>query len=183
MQPVRVIIGLGSNMGDRLIHLRNAVEQMEIGPVPALSDVNYSSIYESKALLPNHAPKEWDMPFYNAAISGMCSRSPTDLLQFLKQLEERAGRSYRGVWAPRELDLDILLYGNEAINQQDLTIPHKELLRRDFALVPMAEIEPDWLWCEPGPFHGKSLKQICAELGMGQGDNLTRCKHHLMSRK
>ncbi len=179
MPAARVIIGMGSNLGDRLTHLRQAVEWLTQGPVPLLSGVRVSSVYESAALLPNHAPKDWDLSFLNAAISGDCDLDPRALLTQLKQCEERAGRTYRGEWAPRELDLDILLFGEVRMEDHALTIPHKELARRDFAVVPMAEIEPDWKWPLHGADQNKRLVEVMRSLGMTCGTHLVKTRHRL----
>ena len=175
----RVVIGLGSNIGDRLRQMRSAVEHLINPPSAILTDVKVSAIYESPAMLKSGAPKDWDQPFYNAAISGETDIPPEDLLMLLKSVEERIGREYRGQWSPREIDLDILAYGDRLIESSSLTIPHAELLRRDFALIPFSEVAGDWKW----PFNdlhvGKSAAELVHDLGMIASGNLVRTRHHL----
>lgn len=133
-----VVIGLGSNVGNRGAMLDAAVEAL--GSV--LTNMRVSSRIETPALLLPHSPSEWNSPFLNMAVAGECALSPRELLTFLKHLEIKLGRKNRGKWAPREIDLDILVYDDVIINEPDLVIPHPELLKRDFALKPMIEIAP-----------------------------------------
>lgn len=148
-----VIIGIGSNVGAREAMLTRAVSALEalLGPVIASSRV------ETPALLLPDSPKEWDVPFLNMAVSAECSMQPHALLAELKRIEQHLGRIDRGRWAPREIDLDILTYDNLEIEEEGLTIPHPELLNRYFALAPLAEIAPNWL------YRGKTAKAWLAE--------------------
>lgn len=173
----RVVIGLGSNLGDRLRNLRSAVEHLVEGPTPPLTNARFSPIFESAALLRAGAPKEWDLPFYNAALSADTALEPELLLAELKSVEERIGRQYRGEWSPREIDLDILVWGDKVIESDKLTIPHKELLQRDFALVPLAEVEPDFIW-PVGPHKGKKAIELIRLMGMEGQNNIVRVRHH-----
>ncbi len=135
-----VVLGLGSNVGNRIEWLRSAVALL----VPHIENMRISSIYESAALLPEGAPDNWDMPFYNMAVSGVTSLSPDELLLAVKQIEQKLGRNKTGHWSPREIDIDILAMGDLVLDSADLSLPHKELVNRDFALIPMAEIIADW---------------------------------------
>lgn len=151
-----VVFGLGSNQGDRLAYMKQAKELL--GTVA--SSLSCSPIYESLALLPEGAPKEWDIAFFNMAISGHTELEPHDLLEQVKLMEQTIGRQDRGHWGPREIDIDILAYGNEVISTPDLIIPHAGLLVRDFALVPLADIEPHWVYPVPGEHKGKTARQL-----------------------
>lgn len=151
-----VVLGLGSNQGDQLAYMRQAKELLST----VVSEMRCSPVYESLALLPQGAPKEWDIPFFNMAISGETDLEPDDLLEQVKLMEKTIGRQDRGHWGPREIDIDILVYGNEVVSTPDLIIPHAGLLVRDFALVPLADIEPDWVYPVNGEHKGKTAKQL-----------------------
>ena len=131
-----VFLGLGSNLGDRLAHLRAALEALE----PAYHIERLSSVYETAPQLVTDQPA-----FYNLVCAGRTSLTPHDLLRLLKELEARLGRQSRYRYGPREIDLDILLYGDLVLETEDLTIPHPRLAERAFVLVPLAEIAPDLL--------------------------------------
>lgn len=133
-------LGLGSNVGDKIAYIDQAINIIEKRSI--LLNIKQSSIYRSEALLKDNSPATWDVDFVNKVIIGMTSLGPYDLLDAIKQIEQELGRINRGIWAPREIDIDILLYGDLVINSTNLTIPHKELLNRDFFLVPLAELIP-----------------------------------------
>lgn len=103
------------------------------------------------------------------AIAGETALSPTALFSAVKSIEEKIGRKNRGHWAPREIDIDILAYGDDVIHLADLSIPHAELLNRDFVLVPLAEIVPDWCYPVVGEYQGKSAAQLVAMKGYALG--------------
>ena len=139
-----IILGLGSNLGNRENNLRQAVSL--IGET-LLDDIDQSSLHHSKPLLLPDSPPEWNKPFLNIVIAGTLKNKNTTPLQFLskiKEIETQLGRKPVARWAPREIDIDILAWGNEKIDLPDLKIPHPEMLKRDFVLVPLAEIRPDW---------------------------------------
>jgi 2-amino-4-hydroxy-6-hydroxymethyldihydropteridine diphosphokinase len=125
-------IGLGSNVGDRLGYLRRAVSALR-----ALGEVRVSSVYETDPVGP---PQD---PFLNAVASLETVLAPHDLLVALKKIEADLGRIPRERWGPREIDLDLLLYGDETIDAPDLTVPHPEMTKRGFVLVPLVELAPD----------------------------------------
>lgn len=136
-----IILGLGSNWGDRRSNLQTALIALQTAGI-ALSKV--SSVYETPALLPANAPPEWDIPYYNIVCSIGTGLSPLDLLQAAKIIETTMGRRDVGRWGPRIIDIDILAYNNEIISSEILDIPHKDMLLRDFVMVPLLEIIPDW---------------------------------------
>jgi len=147
-----IVLGLGSNQGDREVFLQSAIAKLK----NILTNVKVSNIYDSPALLPENAPPEWNINFLNMAIAGECKLSPKELLNKVKELELGLGRKYRGHWSPREIDIDILAYNNLIINEENLQIPHKFLLERDFAIIPFSEIYPDWIH----PIIGKSALEL-----------------------
>ncbi|SCV63423.1 2-amino-4-hydroxy-6-hydroxymethyldihydropteridinepyrophosphokinase [Anaplasma phagocytophilum] len=131
-----VVLALGSNIGDRMSALREAIKLIP------LHNKLYSSVYESCALLPDNAPFCWNMPFLNMVIAGYTHFSPADLLQSVKQIESQLGRYSLGHWSPRSIDIDIILWEGVTVEDKALTIPHKEMHKRDFVLVPTCDICP-----------------------------------------
>jgi len=127
-------IGLGSNLGDRLGYLRAAVAALQARGV---SVVSASSVFENDALGPPQPP------YLNAVVSVSTSVPPQELLSALKAIEHDLGRQHTERWGPREIDLDLLLYGDELIDEPGLTVPHPEMTKRSFVLLPLLEIAPD----------------------------------------
>lgn len=126
-------IGLGSNVGDRVAHLRAALEALAARGVTV---TKVSSLYETDPV----GPPQPD--YLNAAAELSTDLSPADLVRTLKAAEADVGREHRERWGPREIDLDLLLYGDEMIDEEGLTVPHPELTHRAFVLVPLIEIAP-----------------------------------------
>jgi 2-amino-4-hydroxy-6-hydroxymethyldihydropteridine diphosphokinase len=172
-----IVLGLGVNLGDRLTLLRRAVEMMTQAPDGFITAPRVSHVYESSALLPPGAPAAWDMPFYNMALAGETALTPEALLEAVKELECKLGRQPRGYWGPREMDIDILAYGDRVMQSRTLTLPQRELLRRDFALVPMEEVAPDWAYPAEGPMQGKTVRELVKLLGMAEHYGLKRTPH------
>jgi 2-amino-4-hydroxy-6-hydroxymethyldihydropteridine diphosphokinase len=132
----QIFFGLGSNCGDRFANLVAARDALKA----QVNILRCSSVYETPALLPENAPAEWDIPFLNAVISGETDLEPLALLEFVKKIESEIGRQHRGHWGPREIDIDILLMDGVAIQTELLTIPHLEMLKRDFVMMPLQEL-------------------------------------------
>ena len=153
-----VVLGLGSNLGDRKDHLQQALQKIILQPI--FKQIRVSCIYESDALLPAGAPQTWNKPYLNLAICGETSLEPAELLKEIKKCEQALGRQVRERWAPREIDIDILTWGDQLVTQPDLTIPHPGLLDRPFALWPLSELCPDWTYPVPGPDFKKSVQQL-----------------------
>lgn len=131
-----IYISIGSNIGNRLSHLQRATELLK---KRYLKDLKSSIILETKAILPNGAPPDWNKPFLNMIVYGSCSSSPEELLKGLKQIECDIGRpQVYEKWAPRVIDLDILLWNDLTLDIPDLKIPHPELVNRPFLLHLMA---------------------------------------------
>jgi 2-amino-4-hydroxy-6-hydroxymethyldihydropteridine diphosphokinase / dihydropteroate synthase len=101
-----------------------------------------SPIVESPALLPDDAPTEWNQPFLNVVAHCRSDDAPPAILTGLKEIERALGREDRGRWAPRPIDLDLLLYGNETIATERLRVPHPALAERAFVLTPLAALAP-----------------------------------------
>ncbi len=151
-----IILGLGTNIGERLAYLESAIHHLSA----VLNITAISPIYESPALLKSDSPKEWDISFLNMAIMGETNLSPQELLAQIKDIEKKVGRQDRGIWAPREIDIDILAYDSLIVDESDLKIPHQYLCERAFALLPFADIAPDW--CYPGM--GETAREIAEGL-------------------
>jgi 2-amino-4-hydroxy-6-hydroxymethyldihydropteridine diphosphokinase len=127
------LVGLGSNVGDRLHHLETAVQSFGgVGTVVA-----GSPIYETD---PVGGPEQGR--YLNAVLKVETDLSPQELLGALVGIERAAGRTRGERWAPRTLDLDILAYGDETIEEPGLRIPHVEIRNRRFVLMPLADVSP-----------------------------------------
>jgi 2-amino-4-hydroxy-6-hydroxymethyldihydropteridine diphosphokinase len=134
-----VYLGLGSNIGDRLKYLLYAVELISKNPNCSL--IQSSSIYETTP----YGSIEGDN-YYNCVINIKTSLDPAGLLDLVKQFELKAGRKKDNIkWSPREIDIDILFYNNLIYNNEKLNIPHKDILLRDFVLIPLSEIAADFV--------------------------------------
>jgi len=143
----KIIFCLGSNIGDRNFYLQEAVKALQVKL--ELVNLKQSSILENKALLLPNSPKEWDIDFYNIAVSANVNLEkfpPLEILKIVKQIEIKLGRVDRGKWSPREIDIDIAVIDGLKIDQgETLQIPHPQLFNRDFFLKTIAEIEPEIL--------------------------------------
>ena len=147
--PERVVfVAMGSNLGDRLAHLRLAVDELrEDSDIHVLAG---SPVYESPAL--TASPDETGPDFLNAVVKLSTRLDAGALLERLQAIERRAGRRREADrrWAPRTLDLDILIFGDEVIRREQLTVPHPRLGERRFVLRPLADLAPRRL--VPAPF-------------------------------
>ena len=136
---IDVYLGLGSNLGDRRDHLARALERLAAHGVQL---VRVSPVVESPAMLPDDAPVDWNQPFLNLVAHCRTDAAPTDVLDGLKAIERELGRVDRGRWAPRPIDLDLLLYGRETLATDRLRVPHPGITERAFVLTPLAALEP-----------------------------------------
>lgn len=143
-----VLLGLGSNLGDRQATLSSAWEA--IAEIPETETLRISGFHETRAV----GGPEGQPDFLNAVGLVRTNLEPELLLRELQEIEGRFGRVRRERWGPRTLDLDILLFGDRIIETSTLTVPHPEMLRRDFVLVPALEIVPDQIH----PKTGRSLQ-------------------------
>lgn len=136
-----ILIGLGSNVGDRAAQLSAARDALSERGVTLLAA---SALVETAALLPDNAPPAWDRPFLNQVIAVETELPPHDLLTLLKATEQVLGRQDRGRWGPREIDLDLLAYHEVTCTDALLELPHPGIATRRFVLAPLAEIAPSW---------------------------------------
>lgn len=132
MTVASVALALGSNLGDRLAHLRRAVTRLGEGGVVVRG---VSSVYESP---PTGYADQPD--FLNAAVVGRTRLTPGELLALARRLEAEAGRERSFTNAPRPLDVDIVLYGGRVVEEPELRIPHERWRTRAFVLAPLREI-------------------------------------------
>ncbi len=134
-----IFLGLGSNVGDRRANLESALDALERDGVRA---VRLSPVIESPALLPDGALPEWNRPFLNLVAKCSTDLDPESVLSLAKRIEAEHGRGDADKWAPRPVDIDILLWGRERISTERLRIPHPQLERRNFVLTPLIALEP-----------------------------------------
>ena len=130
-------IGLGSNLGDPAAQVRAGMA--------ALARLAETRVESCSSLYRSAPVERQDQPdFINAVCRVRTGLAPAALMQHLLEIESQHGRVRRGdKGGPRTLDLDLLLYGSEAIRSADLTVPHPRLHERAFVLYPLHEIEPD----------------------------------------
>jgi 2-amino-4-hydroxy-6-hydroxymethyldihydropteridine diphosphokinase len=143
----RAFIGIGSNIEPRLDYLRAALKALnELGEI-----VRISGIYETAPV--GGVPQR---DFLNAVIELSTSLDPINLVQHLKAIESQIGRIERPRWHEREIDLDLLFYDDTIMRIPGLTIPHPELHKRAFVLVPMMEIAPNFIH----PVFGRTVSDL-----------------------
>jgi 2-amino-4-hydroxy-6-hydroxymethyldihydropteridine diphosphokinase len=134
-KPVVAYIGLGANLGDPRQQLQEAMAKLAAAEEIEL--LRASSFYRTPPLGPP------DQPWYvNAVIKVRTRLTPEELLRVLHRVEQELGRVRREYWGPRVIDLDLLLYNGVILSGADLCLPHPEMHRRSFVLVPLAEIAP-----------------------------------------
>lgn len=155
----RVAIGLGSNQGDRPANLRFGLSGLR----RHLDDVRASSIYETT---PRHVLEQ--PLFLNACCVGRTRLTARQLLDEMKLLEAQTGREAGGPrYGPRTLDLDLLLFGADVVEQPDLIVPHPRLRERAFVLVPLAELIPDAKVPASGGASAASVSELAARVDPG----------------
>lgn len=152
-----IYLSLGSNLGDRLYNLQRAVKAL----APLFIQFSYSIVLETKAIVPSatNVPDEWHQPYLNMILGGISFLGPEELLKQIKTIELRLGRleNYQR-WAPRIIDIDILLMGESTISTPQLTIPHPELFNRPFLIHLLALTYPEL------KYQGKKITQLAHEM-------------------
>lgn len=138
MSSEKLILSLGSNIGDRILMLSKAVNELKNRNIIKIDKV--SSFYESEPL--GYANQS---DFINIAVSGYSKSNPKDILVQLKKLEKDLGRVLRERWHEREIDIDIIFYGGLQYKDEILQIPHPRATERKFVLLPIMEIEANFL--------------------------------------
>jgi 2-amino-4-hydroxy-6-hydroxymethyldihydropteridine diphosphokinase len=148
-----IAIALGSNVGDRRAALDSAITRLRA----ILDDMRVSAFIET-APEPPSAPD--DTPYLNAVAIGRSSAPPRDLLQALLALEHDFGRERPYAGAPRTLDLDLILAGDEVVREPGLQVPHPRFRERRFVLEPLASIAPELV----DPLTGLTIRELLERL-------------------
>lgn len=145
-----VFLGLGTNEGDRLENLERARRGIaDLGTV-----LHISRVYETAAWGIEDQPA-----FLNQVLAIHTGLSAVQLLEEVLQIERRLGRERIRKWGRRRIDIDILFYGDRCLETPQLIIPHPFIAERNFVLVPMVDIAPEWVH----PRMGKTMVQLLAE--------------------
>ncbi len=149
----KVLVGVGSNLGDREFLIRKAIESLRDLPRTIVARV--SSLYETDPVGDVEQPA-----FLNAVVWVETELEPRELLWQMLLIEKRMGRVRTQRWGPRPIDLDLLFYGKRVIDEPDLQVPHPEAEHRAFVLIPLSEIDPEFV--HPGTGEGirKLLKKL-----------------------
>ena len=132
----RAYIGLGSNLNNPKVQLKRALNALEKKRYIKISA--FSKYYISKPLRDISQPN-----YYNAVVAIDTTLSATDLLKICQKIEDAAGRVRRKKWEARIIDLDILIFGNKIIRTEELIIPHTEIAKRTFVLIPLFDVAPN----------------------------------------
>ncbi len=132
----RAYLGLGSNLGDRAAHMQLAVDAL--AATPEIRVVSVSRVYETT---PVGGPEQED--YLNAVVAIETELTPRELLAIAHQIEQLADRVRTVRWGPRTLDVDVLLVGDERVDEPDLQVPHPRLFERAFVLAPLRDVAPD----------------------------------------
>ena len=131
-----VMLGLGSNLGDRLDTLQRAVDML--GDDPSVRIVVCSRVWET-----DHVGGVEQPDFLNVVVRAEVDLDPHELLAACRRVEAALGRVRTTRWGPRTIDIDILLYGRRTIDEPDLSVPHPRMLERAFVVLPLLELDPD----------------------------------------
>lgn len=153
-QNNEVILGLGSNLGNRLHNLEKAIYLIEekVGDPESISSVYWSAPWGDPTL----------RPFLNLVVALNTKLDPNKLLGTLEKIELQLGRKTgKGKFKNRPIDIDILFFGKTIIQQENLIIPHPGISSRRFVLLPLAEIRPDLIH----PVMKKSSRELLSECG------------------
>ena len=142
----KVVLGFGSNLGNRLRNLKAAVKEVSL--TKGIDFLALSSIYETEpwGYMPQNV-------FLNCAGIFLCRANPLELIKIIKNIEKKLGRHNREKWRPREIDIDILFYESRIFKNKQLVIPHPLMHQRNFVLKPLVELMP-------GVIHPKLKKSI-----------------------
>lgn len=136
---VQCFIGIGSNLEEPVSQVNQALAELDA--IPSCKLRGTSSLYQTAPIGPGK-----QAAYINAVAMLDCQLPATELLDQLQAIEHKHGRQRKVRWAPRTLDLDILLFGDQRIETERLQVPHREIFRRNFVLVPLAELVPQWVF-------------------------------------
>lgn len=136
MTRTEVGLSFGSNLGDKAGHIRDAAASLEREGI--VTNLTLSTLYRT-APWEHVTDQDW---FVNACAYGTTVLQPTELLARCKDIERRIGRTETIRWGPRVIDIDLLYFGDLALDSPGLMLPHKDMTRRAFVMLPLAEIRP-----------------------------------------
>jgi 2-amino-4-hydroxy-6-hydroxymethyldihydropteridine diphosphokinase len=151
---MKAFIGLGSNLGEREAMIRLALD--DLARLPETTLVRASSLYDTEPVGETEQPN-----FLNAVAQIDTELTARQLLWNLLLIEKRLGRVRTQRWGPRTIDLDLLFYGSQVIEEPELHVPHPEVTRRAFVLVPLVELDPMLVH----PVTGETLVSHLSQLG------------------
>ena len=129
-------LSLGSNLGDRAAHLRSAIQALR---APGLRVVALSPLYETEHVGDTSQPRP---DYLNCVVRLECELEPRALLHYTRSVERALGRTPAVRWAPRPIDIDLLLVGDAVVSDAELELPHPRMHERAFVLVPLSELAP-----------------------------------------
>jgi 2-amino-4-hydroxy-6-hydroxymethyldihydropteridine diphosphokinase len=150
---MRVLLSLGSNLGDRAAHLRNALMALE--RVTGVHTLGVSDVYETEPVGKTDQPA-----FLNLAAEIETDLDPLELLNTAKGIEAALGREQSERWGPRPIDIDLILWGLRTLDTERLTLPHSEFRKRAFVLEPLKEIAPEAV----DPITGMTVAQLARRI-------------------
>ena len=133
----RAYLGIGSNLGDRMEHLQQAVD--DLAAADGVDVAAVSPVYETT---PVGGPAQPD--YLNAVVAVDTDRTPRALLELARAIEAHGARIRIVRWGPRTIDVDVLLVGDERVDEPDLVVPHPRMTERAFVVVPLADLDPGW---------------------------------------
>ena len=156
-----VYLGIGSNIGNRIININNACYLLR----DFCSIIKISSIYETSSWPNKNFPK-----YLNVILKCSTSLDPFSLLSNIKNIEKKLGRKTKKKNFPRTCDIDIIDYNGTIISNKDLTIPHPKTHLRNFVIYPLKEIEPNWIH----PIFNKKIDSFFIKLDKSSHNEITR---------
>lgn len=150
-------LAIGTNLGERHENLNIALRLV----VQFATIISKSQPFENSALLPPNAPQSWNIDFLNIALHIQTNLSAFQVLQKIKEIESLMGRNQSSErWSPRVIDIDIIFFNNLILQNEILEIPHSQMHKRDFVLIPMHNIAPNYTH----PVLQKTIKTLNEEL-------------------
>jgi 2-amino-4-hydroxy-6-hydroxymethyldihydropteridine diphosphokinase len=148
LQKIKIAIALGSNLGDRKVTIEKAFERMS---EEFLEGAKLSTLHETKPWGIKEQPD-----FLNAVAIGYSEWKPPAIVNYLKNLERDLGRTNTVKNGPRVIDLDLLIWGDHKWDSEGVTVPHPGMTERDFVLLPLKELWPEWVH----PIKKKSVREL-----------------------
>ncbi|MDZ4745679.1 MAG: 2-amino-4-hydroxy-6-hydroxymethyldihydropteridine diphosphokinase [bacterium] len=151
MNTTRVLLSLGSNLEPRAERIETALVLLK---QHALTEMIASHVYTTEPVGFRDQPD-----FLNVAVAGQTTLSAFELFKACKEIEHTMGRQHRKQWREREIDIDVILYGNVVVERDDLLIPHPRMSERRFVLAPASEIAGDMV----DPRSQKTIAELLVE--------------------